>query len=77
MLDLIDLVHRDEAPDLEVRELLVTEQLAEELKQPAEAIELALFADLSAEQKVLKFDALTPEQLVHRYNVSLAQAVLV
>lgn len=51
--------------------------VAEELKQPPEAIELALFADLSAEQKVLKFEPLTPENLVHRYNVSLAQAVLV
>ncbi len=35
-----------------------------------------LFADLKDEQRVIKFDDLTPEQLLHRYNVALAQAVL-
>lgn len=56
---------------------LALAQVSEELQQPVDAIEQALFADLAAEQKVLKFAPLTAEQLVHRYNVALAQAVLV
>lgn len=56
---------------------LAIAQVAEETKQPSESIELALFADLAAEQKVLKFEPLTAEQLLHRYNVALAQAVLI
>lgn len=47
-----------------------------ELGHPPEALDLALFADLKDEQRVLKFDDCTPEQLLHRYNVALAQAVL-
>lgn len=39
-------------------------------------IEPLLFADLKDEQRVVKFDDITPEQLLHRYNVALAQAVL-
>jgi uncharacterized protein len=56
---------------------LALAQVSEELKQPIDSIEVALFADLTAEQKVLKYESLTAEQLLHRYNVSLAQAVLV
>ena len=47
-----------------------------ELGHPAEAVDLALFADLKDEQRVLTFDDCTPSQLLHRYNVALAQAVL-
>lgn len=39
-------------------------------------IERTLFADLKDEQRVLKFADGTPEQLLHRYNVALAQAML-
>jgi predicted nuclease of restriction endonuclease-like RecB superfamily len=55
------------------------------LKQAAEGLSLAitpeqidrsLFADLKDEQRVIAFDDLTAEQLLHRYNVSLAQAIL-
>lgn len=56
---------------------LALAQVSEELQQPVDAIEQALFADLAAEQKVLKFAPITAEQLLHRYNVALAQAVLV
>ncbi len=56
---------------------IVIAQVAEEAQQPPEAIDLAMFADLADEQRVLKFSPITAEQLLHRYNVSLAQAVLV
>jgi uncharacterized protein len=39
-------------------------------------IEAGLFADLKSEQQLVKFDDTTPERLLQRYNVSLAQAVL-
>jgi hypothetical protein len=54
----------------------VISQAAEELNQSVEQIELALFADLADEQRVLKFADITAEQLLHRYNVALAQAML-
>lgn len=54
----------------------VISQAAEELNQSVEQVELALFADLADEQRVLTFDDVTAEQLLHRYNVGLAQAVL-
>lgn len=56
---------------------LTIAQVATEFRQPIDAIELALFADLASEQRVLKFAPITAEQLLHRYNVALAQAVLV
>ncbi|MCS6865384.1 MAG: DUF790 family protein [Gemmataceae bacterium] len=42
----------------------------------AEQIDQSLFADLKAEQRVVSFNDLTPEQLLQRYNVALAQALL-
>ncbi len=50
--------------------------VAAELKLLPEQVNQALFADLRDEQRILKFDDCTPEQLLHRYNVALAQAVL-
>jgi predicted nuclease of restriction endonuclease-like RecB superfamily len=47
-----------------------------ELGHPPESLDQALFADLQDEQRVLKFDNCTPEQLLHRYNLALAQAIL-
>jgi predicted nuclease of restriction endonuclease-like RecB superfamily len=49
---------------------------ATELQILPEQVDLALFADLKNEQRVLKFNDCTPEQLLHRYNEALAQAVL-
>src|SRR5262249_34733751 len=43
---------------------------------PLEDIERGLFADLESEQRLIKFDDLSVEHLLHRYNVGLAQAVL-
>jgi len=42
----------------------------------AEQIDRSLFADLKGEQRVLTFDDTTAENLLHRYNVALAQAIL-
>jgi len=50
--------------------------VAAELKLLPEQVDQALFADLRDEQRILKFDDCTPDQLLHRYNVALAQAVL-
>jgi predicted nuclease of restriction endonuclease-like RecB superfamily len=55
------------------------------LKEAAAALSLAytpeqidrdLFADLRDEQRVRSFDDITPERLLDRYNVALAQAIL-
>ncbi len=49
---------------------------AAELGVPAEQVEQALFADLKGEARVLKFEDITPERLLMRYNVALVQSVL-
>ncbi len=54
----------------------VLEQVATELAITAEQVDVGLFADLKDEQKVIKFDDTTAEWLLRRYNVALAQAVL-
>jgi predicted nuclease of restriction endonuclease-like RecB superfamily len=41
-----------------------------------EAVDQGLFADLKSEQRLVRFKDLTAERLLHRYNVALAQAVL-
>jgi predicted nuclease of restriction endonuclease-like RecB superfamily len=40
-------------------------------------IERSLFADLKDEQRVQSFEDITAERLLHRYNVALAQAILI
>jgi hypothetical protein len=54
----------------------VLEAAAAELKLNVEQIEQGLFADLKDEQRVLKFADCSPEFLLNRYNVALAQAIL-
>jgi predicted nuclease of restriction endonuclease-like RecB superfamily len=54
----------------------VLEQVATEMAITPEQVDVGLFADLKDEQKVIKFDDTTAEWLVRRYNVALAQAVL-
>jgi predicted nuclease of restriction endonuclease-like RecB superfamily len=51
-------------------------EAASELDLSAEQVDTALFADLKGEQRVLKFEPITPEQLLNRYNTALAQAIL-
>ncbi|VTS06970.1 DUF790 family protein [Tuwongella immobilis] len=42
----------------------------------AEQVERGMFADLKSEQRLIHFDNITAEMLLHRYNTALAQAVL-
>jgi predicted nuclease of restriction endonuclease-like RecB superfamily len=51
-------------------------QAAAELGLTPEAVEQGLFADLKSEQKLARFEDVSPERLLQRYNVALAQAVL-
>lgn len=54
----------------------VLKETADELGLPPEQVEPLLFADLKDEQKVISFDDLSTEALLNRYNVALAQAIL-
>ncbi len=54
----------------------VMAEAAAQLGSTAEALEEALFADLAANQRVGVCPEMTPEALLHRYNVALAQAVV-
>jgi predicted nuclease of restriction endonuclease-like RecB superfamily len=56
----------------------VMEDVAEQLSLTltAEQIDRSLFADLKDEQRVISFDDISAENLLHRYNVALAQAIL-
>jgi uncharacterized protein len=47
-----------------------------ELKLAPEALAAALFADLHDENRLLRFEDISAERLIDRYNVALAQAVL-
>jgi predicted nuclease of restriction endonuclease-like RecB superfamily len=50
--------------------------VADELGLPTEEIDRGLFADLKSEQRLHSFKDISPEHLLQRYNVGLAQAVL-
>lgn len=54
----------------------VLRQAAEKLGVAPNQVSESLFADLRDENRMLKFDDITPERLIDRYNVALAQAVL-
>ncbi len=54
----------------------VLEAVAEELGIAPQAVAGSLFADLKDENRLLAFDDLTAQRLLDRYNVALAQAVL-
>lgn len=55
---------------------LVLQKVAAELGLSPERIEAGLFADLKEENRMLRFDDLPAQALLDRYNVALAQAVL-
>lgn len=55
----------------------VLAEVAAGLRLSAEQIEQSLFADLKDERRVLTFSDCAPEYLLNRYNVALAQAVLI
>src|SRR5262245_54803759 len=54
----------------------VLQSVGESVGLTAEAVEQGLFADLKSEQRLMKFDDTTATRLLERYNVALAQAVL-
>jgi predicted nuclease of restriction endonuclease-like RecB superfamily len=54
----------------------VLRQVADELKLGPEAVEQGLFADLKSEERLIAFEDISPERLLQRYNVALAQAIL-
>jgi predicted nuclease of restriction endonuclease-like RecB superfamily len=51
-------------------------RVAGQLGLTVEQVDSGLFADLKSEQKLIRFNATSPERLLERYNVALAQAVL-
>ena len=55
---------------------LVVEQAAAELGLPGEVLEDHLYADLKDQQRLVSFERCDPLWLLDRYNVALAQAVL-
>ena len=55
---------------------LVMDQVASDLGVDAETISASMFADLKDENRMLRFDNLGAQALIDRYNVALAQAVL-
>ena len=54
----------------------VLSRVAAELEMTAEQADQGLFADLKSEQRLTRFKDTTAERLLQRYNVALAQAVL-
>jgi predicted nuclease of restriction endonuclease-like RecB superfamily len=54
----------------------VLDEVAAQLGLGRAAVEAGLFADLKSEQRLVRFEETTPERLLERYNVALAQAVL-
>jgi len=55
---------------------VVLEEVARELKMTAAAVDEGLFADLKSEQRLIKFRDVSADRLLQRYNVALAQSVL-
>lgn len=55
---------------------LVISEVAKGLGIEADVVTAGLFADLKDENRLLKFEDLTAQRLIDRYNVALAQAVL-
>lgn len=56
--------------------IAILKQVGEPLGLSPEAIDRELFADLKSEQRLVRFRDTTAERLLQRYNVALAQAVL-
>jgi predicted nuclease of restriction endonuclease-like RecB superfamily len=54
----------------------VLREVAEALKLAAEEVDRGLFADLKSEQRLVRFNDTSATRLLQRYNVALAQAVL-
>jgi predicted nuclease of restriction endonuclease-like RecB superfamily len=67
---------RERGPRQTFRPNVVLEQVAKEVGLSTEQVASALFADLKDENRILAFHDLSARALVDRYNVALAQAVL-
>ncbi len=50
--------------------------VAQSFKLDRAVLESSLFADLKSEQRLMRFDDITAPRLLERYNVALAQAIL-
>jgi predicted nuclease of restriction endonuclease-like RecB superfamily len=55
---------------------VILAEVAATLNMTAEAVDHGLFADLKSEQRLVQFKDISAERLLQRYNVALAQAVL-
>ncbi len=62
-------------PDSEQKDK-VLERVAEEFQSEKNAIMANLYADLPAQQHLISFDPITPEDLLDLYNLAQAQALL-
>ena len=62
-------------PDSARREEIL-QTVAEEFETDWQAIFSNLYADLSGNQKLISFESITPEDLLDRYNLAQAQALL-
>jgi predicted nuclease of restriction endonuclease-like RecB superfamily len=51
-------------------------EVAAEYEMTSADVECSLFADLKSEQRLTKFEDITVTRLIERYNVALAQAIL-
>ncbi len=54
----------------------VLRRVADELGMTPDEVDRGLFADLKGEQRLIRFKDISAEHLLQRYNVALAQAVL-
>jgi predicted nuclease of restriction endonuclease-like RecB superfamily len=54
----------------------ILEAVARQMKTEPAKVEASMFADLKSEQRLTRFRETTPERLLQRYNVALAQAIL-
>lgn len=54
----------------------VLEEAAEAFEASSDELDATLYADLEDRQQLVEFDPLEPLELLHRYNLALAQAVL-
>ncbi|MFO0938413.1 MAG: DUF790 family protein [Gemmataceae bacterium] len=56
---------------------IILQDVAQELSLTRDQVDVGLFADLKAEQRVVRFESCSADFLIKRYNVALAQAVLI
>jgi predicted nuclease of restriction endonuclease-like RecB superfamily len=65
-----------EQPGAPFQRDVVLAEVADRLGLDRAAVEAGLFADLRSEQRLVRCEETTPRRLLERYNVALAQAIL-